>query len=75
MLFVYTIFTFNNFQDCTINRRVHTRALEGGGEKPSRHDHEGPPFICCFIRFVFLILCLVYDGRKPKALIAEIVKF
>ena len=33
------------FEDLMINRCVHTRALEGDGEKPSRHDNEGPFFL------------------------------
>ena len=33
------------FADFTINRFVHTRALEGDGEKPSRHANEGPLLI------------------------------
>ena len=54
------------FEDFTINRSVHTRTSEGNGEKPSRHDNEGP-----FLLFLFG----PYDGRKPKARIAEIMKF
>ena len=33
----------------TINRNVHTRALEGDGEKPLRHEHLG----CLLIRFFY----------------------
>ena len=53
-------------EDATINRCVHTRALEDVGEKPSRHENEGPVLI--------FFLKIIYDGRKPKARIAEIVK-
>ena len=51
----------------TINRGVRTRTLEGDGGKPLRHDNEGPTPYTFF-------LFLIYDGRKPKARIAEIVK-
>ena len=54
---------FDIFDDFTINRCVHARTLEGGGEKPSRHENEGPILICFFV--------FVYDGRKPPARIAE----
>ena len=56
-----------HFDDLIINRYIHTRALEGDGEKPSRHENEG-----AFL--IFVMLLLVYDGRKPKARIAEIIK-
>ena len=40
-----------NFQVSIINRCIHTRTSEGDGEKPSRHENEGPlqysPFILC----------------------------
>ena len=48
-----------------MNRSVHKRTLEGDGEKPSRHENEG----------ALLVFVLMYDGRKPKARIAEIMKF
>ena len=49
-----------------INRNVHKRTLEGDGEKPSRHQNDGPLLI--------RLLYFVYDGRRPKARISEILK-
>ena len=34
-----------NFDDFMINRWIHTRTLEGDGEKPSRYKNEGPLLI------------------------------
>ena len=56
------------FEVCITNRHVHKRTLEGDGEKPSRHEHEGPLLILFF--FVIFIMDV-----KPKARIAEIVEF
>ena len=41
-----------------MNRCIHTRTLEGDGEKPSRHENEAP---------LLILLCLFYDGCKRKA--------
>ena len=51
-----------------MHRNVHKLTLEGDGQKPSRHENEGPLLI-------FVLGFLIYDVRKPKARIAEIVKF
>ena len=49
----------------TINRSVHKRTLEGDGEKPRATQMRDDPLT--------FSLFLIYDGRKPKARISEIV--
>ena len=56
------------FEDLIINRNVHTRTLEGDGDKQSRHENAGPhPYT--------FPLFLIYDGRQPPTKISEILKF
>ena len=39
---------FLDFEVFIINRSEHKRTLEGGGEKPSRHEHEPALIILSF---------------------------
>ena len=45
---------FDMFYGFGSNRRVHKRTFEGDGEKPSRHEHEGPLLIL-FLYFWFMM--------------------
>ena len=54
---------FDNSDDLTINRCIHARTLEGDGEKPSRHENEGPLLVLSFL--------FVYDEPKWKAKIED----
>ena len=67
----FRIYHIYKFEDFTINRSVHTRTLEGDGEKPSRHENEGP----LLIRFFYFGFMMDVSQRRTSQNISKFQSF